>query len=155
DIGAIGAIEQIEILTNERTYRGSGRGPEKWAPRTHETADHSLPYVVAIALIDGTVSPSSYADERLNDGRVLGLMKKITVREDAALTSLFPEKSATILRVVLKSGQVLVEKVEYPKGHPKHPVTDEEIESKFRHLVRGFVNESQVDAILNFVWTLE
>jgi len=154
-IGAIADIERIDILTNARTYRGSGQGPEKWAPKTHETADHSLPYTVAIALIDGTVTPSSYAQAKLQDPKVLQLMQKITVKEDAALTALFPAKSATQLNVRLKSGKVIVEKVEDPKGHPQNPVTDEEIELKFRELTQGILKASQVDAIIDFVWTLE
>jgi 2-methylcitrate dehydratase len=85
----------------------------------------------------------------------LELMRKITVKEDAALTALFPARSATTLKVHLKSGKVVIEKVEYPKGHPENPVTDEEIELKFRQLTKSFLTESQVDAILDFVWALE
>src|SRR5262249_8747834 len=117
--------------------------------------DHSLPYTVAIGLMDGTVSPSSYAEARLKDEKTLALTRKITVKEDAALTALFPAKSATMLTIHLKSGKVITEKVEYPKGHSQNPVTDEEIESKFRQLAQRFLKEPEVDAIVDFVWTLD
>jgi 2-methylcitrate dehydratase len=148
-------IEKVEILTNARTYKGSGKGAEKWAPKTRETADHSLPYTVATALIDGTVSPSSYEPEKLQSQQVATLMNKITVQEDAALTSMFPAKSATTLKIQLKSGKVVVETVEYPKGHPQHPVSDEEIEIKFRNLVGGYLKKSQIQSIIDFIWMLE
>jgi 2-methylcitrate dehydratase len=148
-------IEKVEILTNARTYKGSGKGAEKWAPKTRETADHSLPYTVATALIDGTVSPSSYESEKLQNQQVATLMNKITVQEDAALTSMFPEKSATTLKIQLRSGKVIVETVEYPKGHPQHPVSDEEIEIKFRNLVGGYLKKSQIQSIIDFIWMLE
>jgi 2-methylcitrate dehydratase len=154
-IKKIDDIAKIDIQTNARTFRGSAGGPEKWAPKTHETADHSLPYTVAVALVDGTVTPSSYEDARLNDPMLLGLMKKISVREDAALTAMFPEKTATILNVHLKSGEVIVERVEYPKGHARNPVTNPEIELKFRGLVSGLLTNAQADRIVEFVNSLE
>jgi len=148
-------IDRIEITTNARTLKGSGSGAEKWAPKTHETADHSLPYVVAMGLMDGNVSPASYAEDRLRDPATLGLMSKMTVAEDPEFTAQFPAKSVTALRIHLKSGEIVSEKVDYPKGHPALPVTDAEIEQKFRGLTEGTLSTSKADKIIDYVWTLD
>ena len=85
--GRLDRIAAIEIATTRRGYQTAGSEPEKWAPDTRDTADHSLPYVTARAMFDGDITNDSYAPEKLHDPRILALMRKITVREDSALTA--------------------------------------------------------------------
>ncbi len=71
-----------------------GGDPSRWAPTTRETADHSLPYCVSVALLDGKVTNESFADARLRDPAIANLMRKVKVREDTALTARYPEAPA-------------------------------------------------------------
>jgi 2-methylcitrate dehydratase len=91
EAGGIGRIARIEIATTRVGYSNAGRDPEKWAPKTKETADHSLPYIVARAMFDGDITNASYAPDKISDQRILDFMKRITVREDPALTALQPK----------------------------------------------------------------
>jgi 2-methylcitrate dehydratase len=88
EIGDPDRIAAIEIATTKRGYQQTGADPEKWTPDTRETADHSLPYITARAMLDGDINNDSYASEKLHDPRILAFMRKITVKEDPAFTAL-------------------------------------------------------------------
>src|SRR5262245_49180963 len=75
-------IAAIHIRTYAFAHHEIGRGPEKWRPTTRETADHSLPYIVAASLVDGAFDDAIFAPARLADPRVLALADRITVAED-------------------------------------------------------------------------
>lgn len=90
-IPEVEAIASVHIDTTAVGYAFVGKNPEKWRPTTRETADHSLPYTVARALLDGEITTGSYSDEALTDPAALDLMQRISVREDPALTAIFPE----------------------------------------------------------------
>jgi 2-methylcitrate dehydratase len=76
-------IEKIEVFTYHFAWFEIGSGAEKWKPTTRETADHSMPYVVAAVLIDGAYTDAIFAPKRFSDARTLELMKKIVIAEDA------------------------------------------------------------------------
>jgi 2-methylcitrate dehydratase len=125
-----------------------GNDPSRWAPATRETADHSLPYVVAIALLDGEVTAQSFAPARLTDPAVAALMKKVTVTEDAKLSAQYPESSGSRVDVRLASGATLTHEIRYPKGHAMNPLTDAEVEAKFRELFAQCGNAVQCETAL-------
>jgi 2-methylcitrate dehydratase len=83
-------LQSIEIATYHFAWFEIGSGPEKWNPMTRETADHSMPYVVAAVLIDGAYTDAIFAPERFRDPRTLDLMKKITISEDAEFNKRYP-----------------------------------------------------------------
>src|SRR5439155_16108276 len=87
EAGGPDRIAAIEIAATKRGYQMAGSEPEKWTPDTRETADHSLPYITARAMFDGEVTNDSYAPDKLRDPRILAFMRKITVKEDPALTA--------------------------------------------------------------------
>jgi 2-methylcitrate dehydratase len=154
-IPSVDHISKIELNSTKKAYDICGKDPEKWAPKSHETADHSLPYTVAVALIDGNVTLSSFDEDRLDDERTLDLMKKITVTEDPRLTAAFPGAKLSGLKITLSSGEVISEPAQYQSGHPKNPATDAQIEEKFRQNTEGFLSRNQIDKITNMVWNLE
>jgi len=136
----------VEMMANE---------PSRWAPTTRETADHSLPYVVAVGLIDGQVTPQSFAADRLVDPAVVALMQKVKVVESPELTARFPEAWSTRLRVRLASGGEVTTEVRYPKGHVKDPLSDADIEKKFRSMFRSYGDERQCQAVLDALWKFD
>src|SRR5262249_16172000 len=87
EVGELDRIAAIEIATTPRGWQRAGSEPEKWAPDTRETADHSLPYLTARAMFDGDITNDSYSAELLREPRILAFMKKIKVAEDPALTA--------------------------------------------------------------------
>jgi 2-methylcitrate dehydratase len=129
--------------------------PEKWRPVTRETADHSLPYNVARALIDGDINLGTYSPEKIGDPRARALMDKTTVEEDAGLTALFPRYLANRVTVTLRSGQRLSNQVDTGPGSVEHPMTDADFERKFRRMAHPHIPVRAQDAALEFVATLD
>src|SRR5690348_8757512 len=145
----------VEIASHEAGYTILGKDPEKWAPATKETADHSLPYIVTMAMIEEKIDNSTYSEKKFRDPKTLGFLKKITVVEDKALSAKYPEAVANRITVKLSSGRVVSKQVDYHKGHPKNPMSDEEVEEKFRRLTKKNLGKSQATKILNNIWALD
>ncbi len=136
---------------------GQGDRQDKWNPTTREAADHSLPYMVAVALADGDVSLRSYDDARLHDRKLRRLMQLITVSEDPELTrehaGELPSWPST-MQIVLNSGETLRAKIRDPKGHPRNPLSDAELAAKFFALSDGVIHRSQAQRLLDLVGSL-
>jgi 2-methylcitrate dehydratase len=155
EVGNTNEIESVEVETHEAGYAILGKDPEKWTPETKETADHSLPFIVGLALIDGKIDNSSYSQRKIHDGRIRTFLKKITVKEDPALTAMYPGSIANRVTIVTKSGRRIGKQVNDPRGHPKNPMTDEEVESKFLSLTKRFLSMDQARRVMRLVWRLE
>jgi 2-methylcitrate dehydratase len=148
-------IEEVRIETYELAYSEIGSEPQKWDPTTRETADHSLPYMVAAALRDNEVSLAMFEEARFRDTSLRPLMNRIKVRENSEFTRAFPRKMMNRIELITKSGERHVEQGSYPKGHLKNPMTDAEVEDKFRALCRGLLPPERCEAIVRKVWELE
>src|SRR5437879_7051401 len=110
-------IISVEIASHEAGYTILGKDPKKWNPLTKETADHSLPYIVGMALLEGKIENSTYSPAKFRNRKTLDFLKKITVKEDKRLTALYPRDGiANRIRVRTKSGKTLEEEVIFPKG---------------------------------------
>jgi 2-methylcitrate dehydratase len=155
ELDGSGEIAGVEVASHEAGYNILGKDPEKWTPRTKETADHSLPYIVARALLDGKIDNSTYEPRKFTDPRVLDFLRKIKVVEDKALSAMYPEAVANRITVTLSSGKVVSKQVNYHKGHPKNPMSDQEVEEKFRRLAGKYFSNSQSDRALNTLWNIE
>jgi 2-methylcitrate dehydratase len=148
-------ILSVEIASHEAGYTILSKDPEKWNPQTKETADHSLPYIVGMALLEGKIDNSTYSEKKFRDPRILDFLKKITVIEDKTLSSMYPEAVANRVTVNLSSGKVVSKQVDYHKGHPKNPMSDKEVEEKFQKLTRRILDKNRARRILDAVWNLE
>ncbi len=148
-------VEYIVIDTFKAAYDIIVKDPEKWDPKTKETADHSLMWVTAVALLNGTVELYHYRPENIRDPRVLTLIKKMRVNVDPELDKLYPSAIPNRITVKFKDGKELTARVDYPKGHPKNPMSDEEVEDKFKRLTEGVLTPSQVNSVISLVRNLE
>ena len=148
-------IASLEIASHEAGYTILGRDPEKWNPMTKETADHSLPYIVAMALLEGKIDNSTYGEKKFRDPKTLEFLRKITVVEDKELSAKYPEAVANRITVKLSSGKIISKQVDYHKGHPKNPMTDREVEEKFERLTKSYLTKPQSRRILDGIWQLE
>lgn len=148
-------IAAIDVETYYTAYSEIGSEPEKWEPKTRETADHSLPYLLAVGLTDGRINAASFSDERIHDPAVRSLMQRIRVSENKEFTSEFPAKLVTRIEVTTRSGQKLVETASYPKGHAKNPLNDADLESKFAGLTQDMLPPPRRDALMSALWDID
>ncbi len=153
----IGDREVTEILIRsfEAAVSIIGSEREKWRPTSRETADHSMAYCVAAALVDGDVWLSSFDDDRLTDPKLLNLMDKTKIVEDDDCNKGYPKGIPNHLVLTLSDGSTLEKRVDFPRGHAGNPMTDEEVETKFRRLAEGVISESTADTILKTAWKLD
>jgi 2-methylcitrate dehydratase len=110
---------------------------------------------VAVALLDGAVSLESFEPKKITDPRLVELIQKISVSRNKELSAQYPEASPNEVRIELRSGKVLQRRVTYGRGHPKNPMTDTEVEAKFRGLARPILSEQRMDQVLETMWKLE
>jgi len=146
---AIESIAAIRVDAYRTAVDMMGNDPSRWAPRTHETADHSLPYTVAIALLDGAVTADSYHIERFTDPAVVDLMGKIEVGEDPALSAGYPEGAPSRLTVTMASGAVHSADRTYPDGHAKNPLSVAQVEAKFRAMCMRHRSAAHCERVLD------
>lgn len=140
----INSINEINVYTYEAAISILA-DEEKWDPKNKETADHSLPFIIASTLLNKDFWVNSYNDIRNNT--VLSLMKKIKVIEDKEYTKEYPEKLP--VKIVIKSNNKNYEsEVTIPAGHYLNPMTDREVETKFVRLT-GMTD------ILKDLWSME
>jgi 2-methylcitrate dehydratase len=155
EIGDPAQIAGIDIHTFDAAVDIIGKDPEKWRPKTRETADHSLPYCTAVALADGEVTEKQFESERFTESKLLELVANTRVHRDTALTARYPNGIPNRLTVTLKDGRKLVREVEFPRGHAHNPMTDAEVEDKFRRMVEPRYGKARADEIIAKCWQLE
>ncbi len=151
----LGEIDRVHVETSHHSWEIIGKEPAKWHPQTKETADHSLPYIVAVALREGAVGLEQFDERHLRDPQLAALVQKVTVDEQPKYTELYGRAFPNKVRVTLKSGPVFEKEVMHPKGHPQNPLTREELEQKFRTAADPLLETTRQDKILDSVWNLE
>ena len=148
-------IAEIVVDGYKAAHMMMGTDANRWAPSTRETADHSMPYVVAMALLDGSVTDASFSDARLVDPAVAALMAKIEMRSDDRLDSLYPEGAPARVTIRTKAGQTLSKEVIYPRGHAKNQLSDADVLAKFHELTAARLNDAQRTSLLETLLKLE
>jgi 2-methylcitrate dehydratase len=154
-VDAIAGITDVEIGSYDVAIEIIGRDPEKWRPHTRETADHSFPYCVAIALLDGKVTRRSFEAKRLADPALHELMQKVRVVPQPEFVGRYPQAMPTRITVRTKAGKDYVTQIDYPLGHPKHRMSDHEVEGKFRRLAAGKLDRAHKKKVIDLVWRLD
>src|SRR5271155_1186257 len=150
-------VISIEADVTRMTYDFAGGGlygVDK-AVRTKEQADHNLPYLLAVALLDGDVMPAQFAPNRIARGDVQQLLRKVSVRPDQEFTAQYPAKMPAKITVRLQDGKVIEHEVQDFPGLASHPFTWEDSVAKFDRLVAGRVNEGLCREIKDAVRSLE
>jgi 2-methylcitrate dehydratase len=148
-------IDTIEVQIYAMAYSEIGSELAKWDPRTRETADHSLPYMLAVAVQDGCITPASFEPKRYLDPSLRPLMNRIRVAENKEFTRRFPGELVSQIDVTTRSGQRFTERADYPKGHARNPMTDADVETKFRELAGDVLGPARASAALQALWCLE
>jgi len=146
----------ISHVLVKTTKRGADilSDPSKYKPTTKETADHSLPYCIAAALVDGHVLPSSFDEEKLKDPRIWNMLGKISVVADSEIDAMFPGVKRAIVSITTVAGQVYTAQVDNAKGSPENPMSDDEVIDKFTANAAGVMGAEQRARLIDATWAL-
>ncbi len=144
-------VSEIHITTSKRCAEHTG-DPVKKYPKNKETADHSSYYLTAIAILDHQIGPNQFTPEKYGDPRVIDLIGKVSLTGDPALDKARP---AGISEILTKDGRRLRIRVDYPRGHAKNPMTDEEITAKFTDLASGRMSDNHMNRLIESVFAFE
>jgi 2-methylcitrate dehydratase len=149
-------VASIDIATYWSAWHEIGSEPAKWDPVTRETADHSLPFIFARALVDGTITVGSFDAPAYLDPALRPLMAKISVREDAAIEALYPAQIVMRVEAVATDGRRCSIEITNPRGDNTNPMDDAEVATKFRalaepvlgveHAARAFAAWNTIDS---------
>jgi 2-methylcitrate dehydratase len=150
-------IEAVEIITNAHQIERLG-GPEHWEVRTREAADHSLPFSVAAALRDGSLSPPSFDAESLQRSDIRSLISRMSITESKEMTVRFNEAKENVSELVvrLSDGRLLRKRTNVdPSGHPNNPASKEMINAKVSALIEPRLGTEKLERLASRVQTLE
>ena len=147
-------IAKVQIRT---TARGADilSDPSKYDPHTKETADHSLPYVVAAAIAERQVTPLQFTMEKIMDATIREQLHKIVVVADSEIEKVFPALQRVIVTITTVDGHEFSKQLDYPKGDPRNPLTDKEIEEKFEALAGPVMTALARRRAIDAIWSLE
>jgi 2-methylcitrate dehydratase len=148
-------IQEVNILVSRSAIKIMAEGSDKWRPQTHETADHSIPYAAGLMLMYGKIEPEYYEDPYLHDARLLALVSRVKCLPSDEADRTEHEFNLCELELVLKSGARHSVRVEYHRGHFKNPMTDAELEEKFRLMAQKHLSPDRLDNLLRLLWGIE
>jgi 2-methylcitrate dehydratase len=149
--------EQVEKIRIRSLARAADilSDPSKYDPRSKETADHSLPYVIAAALVDRQVTPLQFTPEKIMDAAIRGQLRKVEVVADPEIEKVFPALQRVIVTIRTTGGKEFTKQLDFPKGDPRNPLSDREIEEKFAALAEGVLSRPAQQKVRDAVWKLE
>jgi 2-methylcitrate dehydratase PrpD len=139
-------------LTISRTAKGQG---QNYDPETPLAARLSIPFCVALALVDKEVSLKQFTRERLDDPQVKDLMGRIEIEENPSLNEKYPETLASIVELETKAKGTIRNQVIYPKGNMKNPMTRNDVVDKFRTLSSITMRGNRSEEILQRLFDLD
>lgn len=148
-------IRSVLCRTHKVSYEIIGSSAEQWRPESRETADHSLAYMVAAALVDGDITDASFARRRFTDPPLLEIVDRVKVVEDAQMTALYPEHIANIVTIETTDGRTLTERVDDAPGHVHNRLSDEQLLEKYHKLADPVIGEQRAAGVANWVWKLD
>ncbi len=151
------APEQVEKVHIKSLARAADilADPSKYDPRSKETADHSLPYVIAAAVADRQVTPAQFEQEKIMDPKIRAQLNKVEVVADPEIEKVFPALQRVVVTVTTTDGRELTKQLDYPKGDPRNPLTDREVEEKFDALAEPVLSDVARKRLKQAVWELD
>ncbi|HXQ53108.1 MAG TPA: MmgE/PrpD family protein [Stellaceae bacterium] len=151
----VASIADIDIAASWAAWHELGSEPAKWAPKTRETADHSLAYIFARGLVDGEITVRSFDAAQYLDPALRPLMAKIRVHQDAEIDQVYPARVLMRAKATDAAGRAESIEIANPRGHVANPMTDAETEAKFMHLAEPELGKAKSAAVLDMLWHIE
>jgi 2-methylcitrate dehydratase len=143
---------KVEVIARAADILGD---PHKYRPDSKETADHSLPYCMAVGLVDGMVTPLQFKEERVLDKSLIPIMDKIKVVANEEFEALFPKFQPSRVTITTNDGKSQSARVDVPKGDPRDPMTEEEIAIKFTALGSDVIGKDQCEKLRKCIMSLD
>ena len=142
-------LASVDVQTYAFSVMESGSEPAKWDPKTRETADHSIPYVLARALLHGVIDEQAFIPESYLDPSIRPLMNSITVRVDDGIEQEV-QRGTVHVRVSAKdrSGRSYEVDIVNPIGHEKNPLSAKDLAAKFKRLCEPRLGKRRTSAAL-------
>ena len=149
--------EQVEKVRIRSLARAADilSDPSKYDPQSKETADHSLPYVIAAALAERQVTPVQFEMRKIMDPTIRAQLRKVEVVADPEIEKVFPALQRVIVNLTTTDGRAFTKQLDYPKGDPRNPLSDAEVEEKFAALADGVLSNGAQKKLKNAIWNLE
>ncbi|MEW5795967.1 MAG: MmgE/PrpD family protein [Candidatus Zixiibacteriota bacterium] len=149
--------EQIETATVTTIARACDIlfDPHKYRPESRETADHSLPYCLAAAIVDRQISTASFSEEKLKDPRIWAVIDKIKGEASMEFEKMFPAKQPSKVVVRTEDGREYSAYLEYPKGDPREPMTEEDLDIKFAGLAEKLLSAERRQNVKDTIFNCE
>jgi len=149
--------EQVEKVQIRSLARAADilSDPSKYDPQSKETADHSLPYVIAAAIAERQVTPVQFEMKKIMDPTIRAQLKKVEVVADPEIEKVFPALQRVIVNLTTTDGRTVSKQLDYPKGDPRNPLSDAEVEEKFAALADGVLSEGAQKKLKDAIWNLE
>jgi len=129
--------------------------PSKYHPTTKETADHSLPYVIAAAIVDRKITPAEFSREKIMSSKIRAQLPKIEVVADEKIEAAFPRLKAAEVEITLTNGKQFTKWMDFPKGDYRAPMSESELWTKFHSLADPVLSRSRQQQIGETIWQLE
>ncbi len=143
---------KVEVIARAADILGD---PHKYRPDSKETADHSLPYCMAVGLVDGMVTPLQFREERVRDQSLIPIMDKVKVVANDEFEALFPKFQPSRVTITTNDGKSHSTRVDVPKGDPRDPMTEDEIAVKFTALGGDVIGKDQCKELQRFIMNLD
>jgi 2-methylcitrate dehydratase len=143
---------KVEVIARAADILGD---PHKYRPDSKETADHSLPYCMAVGLVDGMVTPLQFRDERVRDQSLIPIMDKVKVVANEEFEALFPKFQPSRVTITTNDGKSYSTRVDVPKGDPRDPMTEDEIAVKFTALGGDVIGKDRCKKLQKFIMNLD
>jgi 2-methylcitrate dehydratase len=142
----------VEVIARAADILGD---PHKYRPDSKETADHSLPYCIAVGLVDGMVTPLQFREERVCDKSLIPIMDKVKVVANEEFEALFPKFQPSRVTIMTNSGKSHSTRVDVPKGDPRDAMTEDEIAVKFTALGGEVIGQDQCKKLQHRIMNID
>lgn len=148
-------IARLKIITYKSAHKGAVADPELWRPQTRETADHSMPVSIVIALLDGDITADTYDKKRFLDDDVLALIGKTEVEISDAFSAQTPGIRNCRLEAIDQAGAVNAAHIKWTAEDIARGPSDEEVIEKFHRYAGIVLPERERSQLLVMLWDLE
>ena len=145
DVMVRAAVIEALMTPPERKYR----------PKDVVDAQFSIPYGVGVAICRRVASPAEFSEETMKDPKILEVASKVNAETDPEAERRYPDDKLATVIVTTRDGKVYSAHTEYPKGDWENPVSDTELEEKFRMLTKKALRDKKASQIIDMVWNLD
>jgi 2-methylcitrate dehydratase len=147
-------IAEIRIGLARRDAASQTRNPSSGRPQSRDTANHSVRFCVAAALVDGELTSDQFEPDKLQSAEILNLVDRTSVHWDESLDSHWPFANPATITLRTTGGQELSQRQIFPAGHPDNPLPDQELERKFRQLTRNVLAKERAEEVIGITRNL-